>query len=368
VATLRNAADIIDAMRGETAQLSEEARVLSEKTRLAAMRSLFSRDTATIASTGSTDENARQQAETDWRNATAEWERELEAVQTDLFRSKSPELSILQLWALTRLYGAPGFRAGVDAIAAMLEGFAQGAGSERWEMLPSLDSGDRDDVLPRSLGRSQLLGGETVLGSRTSIDRIDRVMRGEADPAVGAAVEQEISALGNEDIVRLEALYREAADRVELVRKLADAANVQDCSNMLEASRVLLLSAAKIIRTEAPDQFAPESSTGAPASTGGAGAAGGRTDFSASEEGYVAARERKFRELEAIGAWFRKYEPHNPIGHVVPPLVRRASLDLPGLLSEVFAAAGFDRDQREKLFRYLATSDPEVKPDGGSGN
>lgn len=369
MATLLQAADIIEAMRSETAQLDEEGRVRIERTRLTAIRSLHARDSSIIAASGSTDGGAKSQAETDWRGVTGEWERELEGIQTDLFRAKSPELAVLHMWALTRLHGGRGLRCGVEVIAAVFETFAPGVPAERWETLPSLDLGDRDDVLPRALGRSLLLADATVLGARTSIDRVDRMMRGEQDATVASALEQEVSALTDDQIRAREALYRESGERIVALRKLAAAAGVEESEGMLEASRTLLASAAKVIRQKAPDQFAPEPAAGgAPPKDGpGAGGSGAqRTDFAASEDGYIAARERKFRELEAIGAWFRRFEPHNPIGHVVPPLIKRAGMDLPGLLASVFEAVDYDEKDVAKMFRYLAVQPPEKKQ-GSSG-
>lgn len=368
MAVLQQAGDILEAMRSETAQLSEEDRGTAERTRLTGIRSLNSRDNGIIERTGSTDTDVAARAETEWRATTEDWERELQAVQEGLFRSKSPALAILQIWGLTRLGGASGFRAGLDVLIELIAAAPDSMDSadmERWEMLGSLDSGETDDVLPRVYGRSGIFGTAPAVDSPTSIDRIVRSKMGDLQGSERAskslaALKQEVAALDDEMIVKLEALYRETGERVEKLQSEASRVGLENGSRLLEASRVLAWRAAEIIRAEAPELFTAAAPAAAAAGAGASQQQGGavQVDLANAENAYLIVRERKMRELESIGAWFRRFEPHNPIGYVAPALVRRAGLDLPTLLFELCQAASLSDGDRSKVFQALSVSEP----------
>jgi hypothetical protein len=377
VAVLEHATEILEAIRSETARLAGEELGVIERTRLTGIKSLNSRDNAVIATTGSTDPDVAARAETDWRAATEDWERELQAVQEALFRSKSPSLGIMQLWALTRLFGASGFRAGVDVVVELLGGVTDPAEPnefERWEMLPSLDAGEPDDVLPRVLGRAGIFGAAPSVDSATSIDRVVRSKVGDLQGSERgtkslAALKQEVAAIDDERIVTLEALYRETSQRIEALQSAASRVGIESSSRLLEACRVLAWRAAEIIRTEAPELFSAAPAEGAagaalPAQQGG----GVVVDVANAENAYLIARERKMRELESIGSWFRRFEPHNPIGYVTPALVRRAGLDLPSLLLELCNGAGLTDGDRTKVFQALSVAEPAPPAEGSSGS
>jgi hypothetical protein len=91
-------------------------------------------------------------------------------------------------------------------------------------------------------------------------------------------------------------------------------------------------------------------------------------DVANAENAYLIARERKMRELESIGSWFRRFEPHNPIGYVTPALVRRAGLDLPSLLLELCNGAGLTDGDRTKVFQALSVAEPAPPAEGSSGS
>jgi hypothetical protein len=372
VAVLEHASEILEAIRSETARLSGDELGNIERTRLTGIKSLNSRDNAIIATTGSTDPDVAARAETDWRVATEDWVGELRSVQEALFRSKSPALGILQLWAMTRLFGASGFRAGVDVVVELLAGTPDSADPgelDRWEMLASLDSGEPDDVLPRVLGRAGIFGSVPSVDAPTSIDRVVRSKTGDLQGSERgtkslAALKQEVATLDDERIVNLEKLYRETAERVEALRTAATRIGIENSARVLEASRALVWRSAEIIRSEAPELFAAApvetaSSAGAPAQQGG----GVMIDVANAENAYLIARERKMRELESIGSWFRRFEPHNPIGYVTPALVRRAGLDLPTLLREICDGAGLGESDRSKVFQALSVAEPERESD-----
>lgn len=370
MALLVSAADILDAIRSETARLSGPLGEKSIRSRLTAIRSLHSRDGSIIATTGTSSPDVRDKAETDWKTATEDWERALQELQGDLARTQSLELAFGQLWGLTRLFGAAGFRSGVDVLVALLETTeAAGQPVADWSALTAFDGGDRDDVVPQTLSRSSLFGGTPALGNPTSIGRSIRSMRGEATSdglPSKANLEQELSAVGGdpEAIRQLEALYRESAERIVRIRSIATRMGAVDIDIALEGSRRLLTQAAEIIRELAPDQFVDVSGGPAPAAGGpGAaphGAAGGNPDLAGAEDRYLAVRERKIKELESLGAWFRRFEPHNPVGHVIPELVRRSGLDLPRLLSDLFAAAQVESSAGTRMFTILGTAQPEA--------
>lgn len=365
VALLVAAADIMDALRSETARLEGDAREQAIAGRLGAIRSLHSRDGSIIATTGVSNADVRDKAETDWKTATEDWERALEELQRELARAQSAQLALGQLWALTRLFGAVGFRAGIEVIFELVRnGEIAGESAAEWESLSSFDAGDRDDVVPLALSRSPLFGGPPSLGIPTSIGRSIRSLRGEATGEglpTKANLEQEISALGADPnaIRQLESLYRESAERIIQVREIAARRGIADHEVALEASRRLLSDAAKIIRELAPDQFITAS-----AEPRGAGAAGGSgstrdaVDLAGSEDRYLIVRDRKLKELEAIGAWFRRFEPHNPVGYVIPELSRRAVLDLPRLLTDLFGAAEADAAALKRIFTMLGVAEP----------
>jgi len=362
--------DILGAMRAETARLSEEDREVTERTRLTGIKSLNGRDDAVIATTSSTDPAVLGRAEADWRAATEDWERELEATQEALFRSKSPALAILHIWALTRLQGASGFRAGVDVLLEVLSTASDpmdAADLERWEMLAGLDAGESDAVLARVLGRGGVFDAPPAVDNPTSIDRVIRSKAGnlqgtERGTRTLASLKQEVAALDNESIVRLEAMYRETSSQIEKLQSAASSAGLTEGSRLLEACRALVWRSAEVIRAEAPELFTAASAAGDAVGGAGSGSAGKQgginVDVANAEGAYLIVRERKMRELESIGAWFRRFEPHNPIGCVAPALVRRAELDLPTLLRELLEGAGFDEKERSKVFRALAVAEP----------
>jgi len=377
VAVLRMANDILDAMRAETARLSEDDRESAERARLTGIKSLNGRDDAVIATTSSTDSDVLSKAETDWRTATEDWERELEATQEALFRSKSPALAILNIWALTRLQGASGFRAGVDVLLEVLSTAAdpmESADLERWEMLAGLDAGESDAVLARVLGRGGVFDAPPAVDNPTSIDRVVRSKTGnlqgtERGTKTLASLKQEVAALDDEFIVRLEAMYRETSSQIEKLQSAAASAGLLEGSRLLEACRALVWRSAEVIRSEAPELFAVAStaSDAASGSSDTSGQQGGLTvDLANAENAYLIVRERKMRELETIGAWFRRFEPHNPIGYVAPALVRRAGLDLPTLLLELCNGAGLTDGDRAKVFQALAVTEPTPNEDSSN--
>lgn len=379
MAVLKSANDILDAMRAETARLSDEVRETAERTRLTGIKSLNGRDDAVIATTSSTDPTVAERADTDWRTATEDWERELEATQEALFRSKSPALAILNLWALTRLQGASGFRAGVDVLLEVLMTAPdpmESADVERWEMLAGLDAGESDAVLAKVLGRGGLFDAPPTVDNPTSIDRVVRSKNGNLQGTdrglkTLASLKQEVAALDDELIVRLETMHRETSGQIEKLQAAADKAGLLEGARLLESCRVLAWRSAEAIRSEAPELFAPASSGGeAGGAAGGTGAVqqgGVIVDLANAENGYLIARERKMRELESIGAWFRRFEPHNPIGFVTPALVRRAGLDLPTLLLELCNGAGLSDGDRSKVFQALSVAEPQPGAEASSG-
>lgn len=376
MAVLEHASEILEAMRSETARLSEEDCGTAERTRLTGVRSLNSRDNGVISTTGSSDPDVASRAETEWRAATEDWERELQAVQEALFRSKSPALATLQLWGLTRLFGASGFRAGVDVLLELLSALPDAPDSaelERWEMLGSLDSGEADDVLPRVLGRSGIFGAAPAVDAPTSIDRVVRSRAGDLQGSERgvkslAALKQEVAALEDERIVMLEALYREAGSQIEKLQAAASRVGLENNARLLEASRTLTWRAAEIIRAEAPELFAaaPAAAVGGDGAGGAQQGGGMVVDAANAENAYLIVRERKMKELDLIGAWFRRFEPHNPIGYVAPALVRRGGLDLPKLLRELCDGAGLGDGERAKFFQALSV--PEPTPDDASSS
>ncbi len=370
MAVLRMANDILGAMRAETARLSEEDREVAERTRLTGIKSLNGHDDAAIVTTSSTDSDVLAKAEADWRAATEGWERELEATQEALFRSKSPALAILNIWALTRLQGASGFRAGVEVLLEVLSAASDpmdAADIERWEMLAGLDAGESDAVLARVLGRGGVFDAPPAVDNPTSIDRVVRSKYGnlqgtERGTRTLASLKQEVAALDDEFVVRLEAMYRETSSQIEKLQSAAASAGLTEGSHLLEACRALVWRSAEAIRSEAPELFAPTGAAGDSEASGG-GSAGSQqggvsVDVANAENAYLIVRERKMRELESIGAWFRRFEPHNPIGYVAPALVRRAGLDLPTLVLELCQGARLGDADRVNVFQALAVSEP----------
>jgi hypothetical protein len=112
---------------------------------------------------------------------------------------------------------------------------------------------------------------------------------------------------------------------------------------------------------------ASTASDAASGSSDTSGQQGGLTvDLANAENAYLIVRERKMRELETIGAWFRRFEPHNPIGYVAPALVRRAGLDLPTLLLELCNGAGLTDGDRAKVFQALAVTEPTPNEDSSN--
>jgi hypothetical protein len=374
VTALVSSNDIMHAIRAEPAPLTGEAREQRIKARYFSTSALFRTDLATVEASAVSDAELRAKAETDWNATSEEWEQILPDLQADLARTRSGKLASAHLVSLTRLYGATGFRAGIDVAIGLLE-LLQPAEvvSEEWEPFSAIDSGRGSDPLPRVLGRSPLFGGEPLLGSLTSISRSIRMMQGDqsgVELPTRASLEQELSALGDTPnaIQQLEALYREGAERIMVFRALAEARQVPDHQLVLEASRRLLHEAAGVIRQLAPDQFqvTAEPSAATPGAQSGPGRQGGSPNLAGAEDGFVFVRERKLKELEALGAWFRKFEPHNPAGYVIPELVRRATLDLPRLLTDLFGASEVDSLAAKRLFTILGIAEPASPSQGAS--
>ncbi|MCS6930886.1 MAG: type VI secretion system protein TssA, partial [Acetobacteraceae bacterium] len=53
--------------------------------------------------------------------------------------------------------------------------------------------------------------------------------------------------------------------------------------------------------------------------------------------GAIASREEALRQLERIAEFFRRTEPHSPLGYTLQDAARRGRMPLPELLAEVLA-------------------------------
>jgi type VI secretion system protein ImpA len=105
----------------------------------------------------------------------------------------------------------------------------------------------------------------------------------------------------------------------------------------------------------------PPTASDAAAAEPEAAAAPGETSIAAAPaRGPILDRQRAFRQLEELAAFFRRTEPHSPIAYAIENLVRRGRMSFPELVKELIVDGKVRRE-------YFVNAGIQPPPDGDKG-
>jgi len=275
------------------------------------------------------------------------------ALQT---QSKDLEVAAWHTEALLRLYGFDGLAAGIKVMHGLVEGF--------WDSLYPRPDEDGLETTVAGVAGLNGVGGEGTLAQPIrkvalfrsvqggpialwQIEQADALQslepdRRQARIAAGALsldmVEKGAAQMPREHWAALIPSVREALAAWQALGEALDAKAgsaappTSAVRGLLEAVLAALLRfAGRHAPGEGEVAAAGPASAGAPGETAGAGGLPARGPV---RPGEIASREDALRLVEEAARWFRRAEPHSPLGYTLEEAVRRGRLTLPELLQE----------------------------------
>lgn len=269
-------------------------------------------------------------------------------------QSKDLEVAAWHTEALLRLHGFAGLAAGIKVMQGLVEGF--------WDSLYPRPDEDGLETTVAGVAGLNGVGGEgtlaqpirkvalfrSVQGGPIALWQIEQAdalqslepARRQARIAAGALsldmVEKGAAQMPREHWAALIPSVREALAAWQALGEALDAkagAAAPPTSAVRGLLEAVLAALLRFAGANAPGEGEVAAAvSGGPA--GEAAAAGGAPARGPVRPGEIASREDALKLVEEAARWFRRAEPHSPLGYTLEEAVRRGRMTLPELLEE----------------------------------
>ncbi len=311
-----------------------------------------------------------------WRNV-----RELAAAS--LARSKDLEVAAWMTEAMLRLSGLRGLASGARLIAGLAERYWEG-------LFPMPDDDGMETRLSAVTGLNGRGGPGSLIqplyrlplfpGADGRAVNLFQFQQSEQLPALDAARRQQRIERGTVPLEELERaaraagasafgpLLNEAQDALGAWEEMTQALDSRAGADGPSTSQVREI-LQQIVAVAA--RYAPEGA-GAPSGTAVTGGAADRADEAEPGThaqsggigavvitGRIATREDAFRTLSEVALFFRRTEPHSPLGYMLDETIRRGRLPWPELLAEIVQEEG----TRHAILTSLGIRPPPPAPE-----